>query len=140
MTRSLMEMKKNERKTVLLVEDDPILGDIISRFMRKKCEVVIEQDGAKALATCESVKPAVIVLDIVLPNKNGKDILTDLRLRGDDLGQTPVVILTNLSLDTSDRDEFFRLGANRCYVKSQVEFNKLADEVAAYASVGKFAV
>jgi two-component system OmpR family response regulator/two-component system copper resistance phosphate regulon response regulator CusR len=79
---------------VLLVEDDDILGKSVQRGLREKgfsCDWM--QTGRQALAAaCE--KPVdVILLDLMLPDVQGKDVLERLRARG---LQTPVIILSAL--------------------------------------------
>ena len=79
------------RDTVLLVEDDHVLRDVVARALREDgLTVVTASDGRSALASV-SDELAVIVLDIGLPDADGRDVCLALRARGT---TAPVLFLT----------------------------------------------
>ncbi len=93
------------RHAILIVEDDPaILRGLKDSFeyegYRTRCAV----DGNLALELAEQVKPAVILLDIMLPGRNGFDICQTLRQRGNEV---PIIMLT-----AKNREEDVVLGLN----------------------------
>lgn len=83
-------------KRVLLIEDDPFLSEIyVAKFSESGFEVLIAQDGALGLAKIKEQAPDVIVLDIVMPNMDGFEILRALK-QDPKAKYIPVVILSNL--------------------------------------------
>ncbi|WP_153412722.1 response regulator transcription factor [Nocardia macrotermitis] len=78
--------------TVLLVDDEAMLTEMVSMVLRfEGWEVVTAGDGATAIAKVQQSRPDVVVLDIMLPDMTGLDVLTRLRERDPDL---PVLLLT----------------------------------------------
>lgn len=76
-------MKKNLSPYLLIVEDDPVMRDILELALRQQFsppfEIILASDGAKALEMIEKYTPTLIVLDILLPQMNGLQILQHLR-------------------------------------------------------------
>jgi two-component system OmpR family response regulator len=78
--------------TVLIVEDDPELRAVLGRGLREEgFEVESVATGHQALERVEHVSPDVLVIDIGLPDTDGRDLCQALRARG---VQTPVLFLT----------------------------------------------
>lgn len=77
---------------LLLVEDDPILGDGLQAGLRQ-CDYTVDwlQDASTAEAALTTEHYEIMVLDLGLPDRSGLTVLRQLRQRGDDL---PVLILT----------------------------------------------
>lgn len=101
---------------VLLIEDEPNIIEAI-RFIlsRDGWRVDTHSDGKTALETIRNRAPDVIILDVMLPNRSGYDILSD--LRGDEtLGHLPVLMLTARG-QKKDRDLAEKLGATRFMTK-----------------------
>lgn len=88
---------------VLLVEDDPITRDMTARHLRAQgWEVREATDGREALARVRESKPAVILLDLMMPNMDGFEFVET--LRRDPAGQSiPVVVVTAKELSETDR-------------------------------------
>ncbi|MEL7212355.1 MAG: response regulator [Pseudomonadota bacterium] len=103
-------------KHVLLIEDEPNIIEAI-RFIlsRDGWSVDTHSDGANAVERVQSMKPDLIILDVMLPNKSGYDILRDLR---DDTrtAKLPVLMLTARG-QTKDRELAERLGVNEFITK-----------------------
>jgi len=79
-------------QTVLVVEDDEELRRLLDRALREEgFEVEAVASGAAALASVEAGEPDVLVVDIGLPDADGRDVCQALRARG---VQTPVLFLT----------------------------------------------
>jgi len=58
---------------ILLVEDDPFLVDIYSQKLKRAgFDVSVESDGSKVLAVIKEQKPDLLMLDIVLPEMDGR--------------------------------------------------------------------
>jgi DNA-binding response OmpR family regulator len=101
---------------VLLIEDEPNIIEAI-RFIlsRDGWRVDTHSDGGTALDTIRSRGPDVVILDVMLPNRSGYDILHDLR-EDTDLTDLPVLMLTARG-QKKDRELAEKLGATRFMTK-----------------------
>ena len=103
-------------KKVVIIEDDADLFGLLRYNLEKEgFEVHGLQTGKGALELCSQVQPGVVLLDIMLPNSDGLDILKGIR-RNPDLSHTPVIFLTARASET-DRIIGLELGANDYIVK-----------------------
>lgn len=104
------------QKRVLLIEDEPNISEALEFVLMKDgWEVKTHPDGQTAMRAAEEFGPDVIVLDVMLPNRSGFDILAD--LRASDFGaQTPVLMLTARG-QRKDRDMAMAAGASRFMTK-----------------------
>jgi len=96
-------------RRVLIVEDEPNIADAL-RFLltHEGFQVTIESDGARALTRCKSINPHVVVLDVMLPNRSGFDILRDLR----EHDTAPPVLMLTAKGQAQDRKTAETLGAD----------------------------
>lgn len=117
---------------VLVVEDDPILKNLLSRSLAAKYQVCYAANGVEALSLFEKCQPKVILLDLTLPGpKDGFTVLEELRARPD-LGKTvPVIVVSNLGEQTA-KDRVMALGANAYLVKAEADVDEIV------AKVGEF--
>ncbi|PKH26761.1 two-component system response regulator RstA [Enterobacterales bacterium CwR94] len=82
--------------TLVFVEDDAEVGELIAAYLRRHdIEVVLETRGDRAEETILRVNPDLVMLDIMLPGKDGMTLCRDLRERW----QGPVILLTSLDSD-----------------------------------------
>jgi DNA-binding response OmpR family regulator len=97
---------------VLLIEDEPNIIEAI-RFIlsRDGWQVDTHSDGATAMATVARRRPDLVILDAMLPNRSGFDILRDIR-RGPETADLPVLMLTARS-QKADRALAERRGVSR---------------------------
>ncbi len=95
---------------VLLVEDEVRLAENIAKGLHEASGYAIDvvHDGEEAITCCWSGRYDLIVLDLMLPQRSGEDVLSQLRASKD---STPVLILTAIS-DTSRIIELLNLGAD----------------------------
>ena len=97
--------------TALIVEDDPDQAEMAARLLRYRgFESNIAGTGGEGLAKARSLKPDVILLDLMLPDTTGFDVCRGLRLDRETM-LTPIVMLTALG-DDLNRTRGFRVGAN----------------------------
>lgn len=81
---------------IVFVEDDPEVGELIAAYLgRHDIVVIVESRGDRAEAVIERENPDLVLLDIMLPGKDGMTLCRDLRTRW----QGPVVLLTSLDSD-----------------------------------------
>ena len=99
---------------ILLVEDDPVLADGLTRTLQAQgMQVELAGDGLQADALLQRSPPAVAVLDIGLPGIDGFEVVRRLRARGD---ATPVLLLTARDA-VEDRVRGLETGADDYLVK-----------------------
>ena len=99
---------------VLLVDDDDAIRRTLGTGLELEgFEVVAASGGRAALAAAESVKPAVVLLDLGMPDLDGLEVLRRLRASGDDV---PVCVLSARD-QVDDRVEGLRAGADDYVVK-----------------------
>jgi DNA-binding response OmpR family regulator len=90
-------MVRSETGRVLVVDDDPTVADVVSRYLvRDGHEVVCVADGHAALRAAEERPPDLVVLDLMLPGIDGLEVCRRLRERW----PVPIVMLTALGEET----------------------------------------
>ena len=103
------------RATVLVVDDEPTIGEVVSRYLeRAGYETLLASSGEEALEKSAAQRPDVVVLDLMLPGVDGLEVMRRLRRR--DHGQTAIILLTARG-EESDRVVGLRLGADDYVVK-----------------------
>ncbi|NBD74207.1 response regulator [Patescibacteria group bacterium] len=119
-------MKDHTDVHVLIIEDDPILGDLVELIIKKSFTVHLAATGEQADAYLEAHDtPDIILIDIILPDANGFDILR--KIRSHPTHQSALcVMFTNLSQE-SDKKRAFELGADEYFVKADLDLDKLPD-------------
>ncbi|WP_411766646.1 response regulator transcription factor [Winogradskyella sp. A3E31] len=106
---------------ILLAEDEAALGQIIKESLEtRNFEVTLCSDGEKALKEYNQNKPDVLVLDVMMPKKDGFTVAKDIRTEDDDI---PIIFLTAKS-QTQDVVEGFSIGGND-YLKKPFSMEEL---------------
>ena len=96
-------------KTILIVEDEKNIVDILSYNLNKEGYTTLEAyDGDAGLQLALEQDPDLILLDLMLPRKNGFDVCRDLRAQG---RTTPIIMLTAREEET-DKVLGLELGAD----------------------------
>src|SRR5271168_3718744 len=99
---------------VLIVEDDVALGLFLQKGLKVEGPAVTwVGDGEAALVQAAAPRPALIVLDLSRPRKDGSEVLAELRGRFD---ETAVLVLTGRS-QVEERVKCLNLGADDCLLK-----------------------
>jgi DNA-binding response OmpR family regulator len=102
------------RAKVLVVEDEPAIADVVARYLRRAgYEAAIAGTGRDALGRAQEAPPDVVVLDLMLPDIDGLEVMR--RLRREELRRA-IILLTARS-EESDRIVGLRLGADDYVVK-----------------------
>jgi two-component system response regulator ResD len=106
---------EESRGTVLVVDDEPTIAEVVSRYLQRAgYRTVIAADGQEALAAAGERWPDLVVLDLMLPQIDGLEVMR--RLREHDRGRVPIILLTAKG-EESDRIVGLRLGADDYVVK-----------------------
>lgn len=107
---------------VLLVEDNPGDADLTREALEENrllLDLVVAKDGVEAMEVLRTGGPPdLIMLDLNLPRKSGKEVLAEIR-KDERLAHIPIVILTSSDAEI-DIVQSYRLGAN-CYVTKPVD-------------------
>jgi len=91
-------------KTILLIEDDLFIGEMYSRSLnREGYQVDLIKDGQEGLQAALSKQYDLILLDVMLPEKRGTEILTTLRGDEDKVPNSRIVVLTNFEQDDESK-------------------------------------
>lgn len=123
---------------ILLVEDSPtdvMLAEEALEYAKMRNSLHVAKDGVEAMAFLRKQgkyaavpRPDLILLDLNLPRKNGREVLTEVKA-DDDLKSIPVVVITT-SQAQEDVLKAYGLHAN-CYISKPVDFNQLTNVVRA---------
>ena len=106
---------------ILLAEDEPALGQIVKESLEtRNFEVILCEDGTKAYENYIKHKPEVLVLDVMMPKKDGFTLAEEIRKSDKD---TPIIFLTAKS-QTKDVVNGFELGGND-YLKKPFSMEEL---------------
>jgi DNA-binding response OmpR family regulator len=110
------EAREADMRHVLLIEDEQNIIEALSFiFLRDGWKVDAHSDGANAVATTLQTAPTAIILDVMLPNKSGFEILEELRALPE-YQDVPILMLTARG-QTKDRDSAFARGATQFMTK-----------------------
>ncbi|RJO59355.1 response regulator [Candidatus Parcubacteria bacterium] len=108
---------RNQKKTILLVEDDTFLaGMYVTKLELEGFRVLLASDGEQAVILAKKEIPNLLLLDIVLPKKSGFEVLQELKANGA-TKNIPVILLTNLG-QKEDVQKGFKLGAKDYLIKA----------------------
>ena len=103
------------RARVLVVDDEPAIGAIVSRYLKRAgYDTAVAETGKDALGHAERSSPDVVVLDLMLPDIDGLEVMR--RLRKDNHRRAAIILLTARA-EESDRITGLRLGADDYVVK-----------------------
>lgn len=121
--------KKSPGKTILIAEDDPFLSKIIrNRLAEEGFAIDTATDGDETLKKLSTNTYALVTLDLIMPNKNGFEVLAELKKQKI---KVPVLVFTNLA-QSEDEREVMSLGAKGYYVKSDISIDELVKTVKQY--------
>lgn len=104
------------QKTILVVEDSPTSRKVISMLLERKGYAILQAvNGAEALQRCQGNVPDLVLLDVMLPDMSGYEVLSRLR-QSERFTEVPVVMLTGKS-KPSDRQQGLFHGSNEYLTK-----------------------
>jgi two-component system, sensor histidine kinase ChiS len=118
----------SDTKFILVVEDDPVLKNLLGHTFAGRYQTLYASDGNEALALFESNKPALVLLDLMLPTMDGFAVLEHIRSRPDELKSTPIIIVSNLG-QQKDIEKAKALGANEYLVKAEVPIEEIVAKI-----------
>ena len=119
----------DKSKKILIVEDNPSLMKAeIFALMDAGYKIDTAIDGRKAMEQIAINEYGLILLDLVMPNKTGFEVLQSLK----EIENTvPIIVFSNMFEEIS-RDEALKLGAREYVVKSQISLDEMVEKVKKY--------
>lgn len=121
-------MEQKSKYKILLVEDDKFLADIyITKFSSEGFDILNVRDGSMVLEEVKKYKPDIIMLDLVLPNMDGWEILEALR-KDDETKNFGVIIFSNLD-QPEDYERAKEFGVLGYIVKAKNTPGEVVDKV-----------
>lgn len=114
--------------SILIIEDDPLVSRMYqAAFKFEGFKVEVAYTGREGLNALKAERPTVILLDVMMPEMSGVEVLSEIK---DDpkTRAIPVIVLTNLS-GTVDAEKALELGAIQFLVKSQYKPKEIVAKV-----------
>ena len=113
---------------ILIAEDDKSLASAYRvKLSKAGFEIKMASDGQEALDILESFTPDVILLDLIMPVKDGFSVLEELK-KNNEWKNIPVIVASNLG-QKEDIDKSMKLGATDYFVKSDMHINDVLAKI-----------
>ncbi len=113
---------------ILVVEDDPILKNLLGHTFANQYHMVYASNGREGLSLMEENQPSLILLDLMMPDMDGFTFLEKTRSRTDAMKDVPIIIISNLG-QQKDIDRAKSLGANDYLVKANVSVDEIVAKI-----------
>lgn len=123
-------------KKIAIIEDEADIRDMYKiKLELGGYEVVSADNGTDGLKLIKSEKPDLVLLDILMPDKDGYEVLEEIKKSNDPkLKLTPVIVISNLS-NENDISEAKELGASDFLVKAKINPSIALEKVNAILTV-----
>ena len=119
----MQQKKRNEQKKILIVEDEqPIALTLSLKLKNQGFDIMHASDGDEALTLLGEHAFDLILLDIIMPNRDGFEVLRRMKKK------IPAYILTNLCQE-EDAAMCKKLGAQRFFIKSETSLNDVVHHI-----------
>ncbi len=123
--------KDNKKIKILMAEDDKFIARAYKDGLtRAGFEIKIAIDGNEAIALAKSDLPDIILLDLIMPEKNGFEALEEFK-KMPETKDIPVIVLSNLGQDT-DIKQSKELGAVDYLIKSNYSMPEVIKKIKSY--------
>jgi DNA-binding response OmpR family regulator len=106
---------------ILIADDEQPICELLTEFLsRMGCEVFTAGNGRDAVSKFKSVRPELVLLDILMPGENGLDVLRKIKEIDAEAG----VFMVSAFCDTPTVESALAVGAD-CYLQKPIELRKL---------------
>ena len=127
---------ENSQKRILIIEDDQFLRDFYQELLTSEGYTVdVAGDGEAGLAKASDGGYSLILLDIMMPKKDGLQVLRDLKVNPPKKANDSIVVLTNLGQDAIIK-QCFEMGASGYLIKSAMNPDQVLNEINSYLQKG----
>lgn len=121
-------------KKVLIVEDEEDVARAYEiKFKKAGLDASLSTDGEDALEKIMSIKPDVVLLDLMLPKRDGFWVLEEVKKRPE-LKKIKIIVLSNLGQE-KDKERAFGLGAADYFVKTNISIKEIVDKVFGFLGI-----
>jgi len=121
-------MAKSKQKVILIAEDDEIiLRALYLSFHEEDFTIATAPDGEVALTMTQRMKPDLVLLDLIMPKKDGFTYLKEMKA-DPTISHIPVIVLSNLGT-AENKSHATELGAMDYFVKSDTDLSDLVTKV-----------
>ena len=125
----------SDKKRILVVDDDPDLVESVAmKLESENYEVIKAYDGVEAWDQINKEKPALVILDVMMPRKNGYELCDEIK-RSDDHKKIVVLLLTAVAEAVTSTNYTHWDGKNTLaddYIPKPINLNKLMEIVKDY--------
>jgi len=121
-------MSSVKQKRILIADDErPLAHALELKLTKNGFEVAVAENGAKAIEMLDAGVYDLLLLDLIMPEKSGFDVLEHLKAKG---SKMPVIVLSNLG-QADDEAKASELGAKEFLVKSNTPLSVIVERVSA---------
>ena len=118
----------DNKKKVFIVEDDEFLRSLTAKRLEQEgYEVAVAVDGESATGKITTEKPDILLLDLLLPGKNGFEVLTEVRASSE-TKKLPVIVFSNLG-QKEDIEKAQALGVNDFLIKANFTLDDVVAKI-----------
>ncbi len=124
-------MEETQNGTILIVDDDSTLREMYESYLKAAgYNVMTAQNGKDGLAKAQEQKPNIILLDLMMPEMNGIEVLKHLKAEDSALKDVPVIVFTALIQDL-EKQQSFEAGAADYVVKTELVPSGMLEKIKA---------
>ncbi|MCL1995917.1 MAG: response regulator [Defluviitaleaceae bacterium] len=109
-----------DRHCVLIIDDTPIMLRILGDILKADYDILLARDGIQGINLAKTNKPSLILLDVVMPDMSGFEVITVLKTDYE-TENIPVIFITGLD-SAKELERGYQLGATDYIEKPFVEF------------------
>ncbi len=122
-----MEQQENKKK-ILIIEDEATLQKALTEFLTlENFEIINALDGESGVSLAQENKPDLVLLDIILPKKDGYQVIDELKAN-ESTKNIPIILLTNLG-GAEDIQKAFEKGITTYLVKSDYKMEDVLSKI-----------
>lgn len=119
------------KKKILIIEDDEHVSKVYEmKFSKEGYDTILVTNGEEAVEKITSERPDLIILDLMVPKKDGFAVLEEIKKDQGTAG-IPVLVLSNLG-GKGDQERALALGANEYMVKVNYSMQEVIDRAKSY--------
>lgn len=113
---------------ILIAEDEESLALVLKeKLINSGFDAKVARDGESAMDLLRSFKPELLLLDLIMPKKDGFAVMQEMK-EDAEIAHIPVIVLSNLGEDENIK-KALQLGAKDYFVKSQHPINEIVEKI-----------
>lgn len=115
-------------KKILIIEDEELIRNLLEKKLQKEgYEVAAAENGLEGLEKMKEIHPDLILLDIVMPQKGGFEVMEEMQ-KNEELKEIPIIIISN-SGQPVELDKAKELGAKDWLIKTEFDPQEVLEKV-----------